>query len=72
MTVWSRVGVLAQAQPAATIPRVSGIATFTWIGDDPNVKTPHVTLQRDSGGSNWADVQRRFEAAVAQTPGLIA
>src|SRR5690606_15174980 len=43
--VWARTGTPAQAQPATQIPRIAGIATFVWIGDDPNVKTPRVTLQ---------------------------
>ena len=34
--------------PTAQIPRVCGIATFVWIGDDPQVKTPHVTLQYET------------------------
>jgi neutral ceramidase len=46
---WVRSGTPATAQPAATVPRVSGIATFVWIGDDPLVKTPVVHLQREVG-----------------------
>ncbi|MBA3540762.1 MAG: hypothetical protein H0T79_14215, partial [Deltaproteobacteria bacterium] len=45
---WSRIGTPATAQPSAQLPRVSGIATFTWYGDDPQVRTPHVTLQRET------------------------
>lgn len=56
--VYARTGTPAQAQPAATIPRVSGIATFTWIGDDPLTKTPKVTLQVETGGV-FANVARR-------------
>ncbi|HEY4244744.1 MAG TPA: hypothetical protein VGM88_33245 [Kofleriaceae bacterium] len=43
---WVRSGTPAQAQPATTIPRISGIATFVFYGDDPLVKSPHVTLMR--------------------------
>ncbi len=56
--VWLRTGPAAQAQPAAQVPRVSGHATFVWIGDDPSTKTPVVTLQHEVGGS-FTDVQRR-------------
>jgi len=56
--VYARTGTPAQAQPAASIPRVSGIATFTFIGDDPLTKTPKVTLQKETGGV-YANVTRR-------------
>ena len=74
--VYARVGTPAQAQPLATIPRISGIATFTWIGDDPLTKTPHVTLQRETATAGvFADVVRKsgrkvedMEITVAYTP----
>jgi neutral ceramidase len=56
--VYARTGTPAQAQPAATIARVSGVATFTWIGDDPLTKTPRVTLQKETAGV-YANVTRR-------------
>lgn len=56
--VWSRTGTPTQAQPAAQIPRVSGIATFTFVGDDPLTQTPRVTLQRDVSGT-FVPVTRR-------------
>ena len=57
---WVRTGLPTQAQPASTIPRVSGIATFVWLGDDPLVQTPHVTLQvLDSGTGTYVGVTRR-------------
>lgn len=72
--VWARTGTPAAAQPAAQLPRVSGIATFTFIGDDPLTKTPHVTLQRDVGGT-FQGVTRRSgrpiddgELLLAYTP----
>ncbi len=72
---WSRTGTPAQAQPAAQIPRVEGIATFTWVGDDPQVQTPHVTLQFESSPGNFTAVTRRSgrvvddgELIVAYTP----
>jgi neutral ceramidase len=71
---WARTGTPAQAQPAAQIPRVSGLATFVWIGDDPQVKTPRVTLEREVGGV-FAPVARRSgrvvddaELVLAYTP----
>src|SRR6185503_19529289 len=60
---WVRSGTPAQAQPEATISRVSGIATFVWIGDDPLVKTPIVHLQREAGPA-WVDVTRANGSAI--------
>jgi neutral ceramidase len=54
---WVRSGTPVTAQPPATVPRVSGIATFVWMGDDPLVKTPEVHLQRLTGG-NWTNLVR--------------
>ena len=58
-TVWARTGTPAQAQPAAQVPRVAGIATFVWIGDDPSARTPRVTLQYEISAGTWAPVARR-------------
>ncbi|HEY5925251.1 MAG TPA: hypothetical protein VIV11_26390, partial [Kofleriaceae bacterium] len=73
--IWSRTGTPTQAQPMAQIPRVSGIATFVWIGDDPNVQTPRVKLQFEVGTGNWVDLKRRSgrivedgEIVLAYTP----
>jgi neutral ceramidase len=72
---WARTGTPAQAQPAAQIPRISGLATFTWIGDDPQTKTPHVTLQRETNPGTFTAVTRRSgrvvddaEVVIAYTP----
>lgn len=64
--VWLRTGPAASAQPPATVPRVSGIATFVWVGDDPAVKTPVVTLQRETapGSGQFADVTRKSGRVV--------
>src|SRR4029078_9981267 len=70
-----RTGTPTVAQPAAQIERISGIATFTWIGDDPQVKTPHVTLQFEATPGNFTAVTRRSgrivddgEIVLAYTP----
>jgi neutral ceramidase len=72
---WARTGTPAQAQPAATIERVAGIATFVWIGDDPQVKTPHVTLMREITPGLYAPATRHSgrvvddqEVTIAYTP----
>ncbi|MGE5186445.1 MAG: hypothetical protein ACM31C_30525 [Acidobacteriota bacterium] len=64
--VWARTGHPDQAQPAAQVTRVSGIATFVWIGDDPQVQTPHVTLEAETspGSGTYAPVVRRSGRSV--------
>lgn len=60
--LWMRSGQPTQAQPAAQVPRVTGLATFVWFGDDSSVKTPTVTLERNLGtpaAPSWAAVTRR-------------
>lgn len=57
--VWLRTGPAASAQPPATVPRVSGVATFVWIGDDPLVATPVVSLERETAPDTWQPVTRR-------------
>ncbi len=58
--VYARTGTPTQAQPVATVPRISGVATFTWIGDDPMTKTPRVTLQKETATAGvYANVTRR-------------
>jgi neutral ceramidase len=62
--VWVRSGTPATAQPSAQIARVGGLATFVWNGDDPAVKTPVVTLQREVGKGAFEDVVRRSGRTV--------
>lgn len=71
-TIWARTGTPAQAQPAAQIPRVSGIAQFVWIGDDPSAKTPHVTLEVETGTNAWAPVTRRSGRPVEDSEIVLA
>lgn len=72
---WARTGTPAQAQPAAQLPRVAGIATFVWIGDDPQVRTPRVTLEREASPGAFTAATRRSgrvvddaELVLAYTP----
>lgn len=62
--VWVRSGHPASAQPPATVKRVSGIATFVWIGDDPLVTTPVVTLEREVTANSWETVTRKSGRVV--------
>jgi neutral ceramidase len=71
---WARTGTPAQAQPAATIPRVSGLAQFVWIGDDPITQTPHVTLEVETpaGSGTYVPAVRRSGRIVDDAEILVA
>ncbi len=70
--VYARTGTPTQAQPAATISRISGVATFTWIGDDPLTKTPRVTLQKETNPGTFANVTRRSGRPVQDMEVVLA
>jgi len=70
--VWTRTGPAASAQPEATIKRISGIARFVWIGDDPLVATPVVTLERETSTDVWETVRRRSGRTVRDGDVLIS
>ncbi len=69
--VWLRTGPAAQAQPAAQVQRVSGLASFVWIGDDPKSKTPQVTLEREVSTGVFETVKRRSGRALRNTDLLL-
>ena len=71
-TVWARTGTPAQAQPAAQVPRVAGIATFVWIDNDPSARTPRVTLQYEISAGTWAPVARRSGRLVEDSEIVLA
>jgi neutral ceramidase len=70
--IWARTGSPMQAQPAAQIPRVAGVATFVWIGDDPSTKTPRVTLQFETATNVWMPVTRRSGRIVEDSEIVLA
>lgn len=75
--MFTRTGEMpTQAQPLAEIPRVTGVASFVWLGGDPTVDMPEVLLEREVGGS-WEPVVKEsgrqmndngYEMFVAYTP----
>jgi neutral ceramidase len=69
--VWLRTGPATAAQPSAQINRVTGHATFVWIGDDPNVKTPIVTLEQEVAQDTFEAVKRRSGRLVQSTDVLL-
>lgn len=71
-SIWARTGTPTQAQPAAQIPRVAGIATFVWIGDDPSARTPHVQMQFEVTPGNWMPLPRRSGRVVEDSEIVLA
>jgi hypothetical protein len=71
-SIWARTGTPTQAQPAAQIPRVAGLATFVWIGDDPSARTPHVQMQFEVTPGNWMPLPRRSGRVVEDSEIVLA
>jgi neutral ceramidase len=57
---------IARAQPATSVPRM-GLATFVWLGDDPQRQNARVRLERESAPMSgvFAPVLRRSGRAVS-------
>jgi hypothetical protein len=68
--LWMRSGRPATAQPPTQVPRVSGLATFVFYGDDAAVKTPIITIEREVGPA-WVTVTRRSGRAVSDADLLL-
>lgn len=68
--LWMRSGRPATAQPPTQVPRVSGLATFVFYGDDAAVKTPIITIEREAGPA-WVTVTRRSGRAVSDADLLL-
>jgi len=45
--------------PPAEVPRVQGMAELAWIGGDPGVDFPTVSLERQAGDGSWEAVTSR-------------
>jgi neutral ceramidase len=62
--VWMRRGVHpATGQPEPRIARVTGVARFVWIGEDPMAGTPRIRLEHEVGGT-FEPVRRRSGRVV--------
>ncbi len=53
--LWLPLGIPADLSTPAVVPRVGGMVQLGWLGGDPAVDSPIVTLQRQKDGV-WADV----------------
>ena len=54
-SLWLPLDLTAEVAPPASLARVTGIAQLQWLGGDPGVDLPTVTLERQSGGA-WTAV----------------
>lgn len=69
--VWMRRGARpARGQPEPRIPRVTGVARFVWIGEDPLAGTPRVRLEREVAG-RFEPVRRRSGRLVEDTDFIV-
>lgn len=55
---------VSSAQPPAQIARVTGVARFVWIGEDPLRGTPRVRLERETAPGSFTPVTRRSGRVV--------
>jgi hypothetical protein len=55
---WEQAPDPADLVPPAQLPRVQGIVQLAWIGGDPAVDSPQVTIERQEGGE-WLPLRSR-------------
>lgn len=63
-------GVLPNIVPDATIPRVQGLVEIAWIGGDPGVDYPDVTLERQVEGA-WETVLTASGRPISRGPEIL-
>ncbi len=63
-------GVVPGIAPADSIPRVQGLVEFAWMGGDPGVDYPVVTLERLEG-REWVPVLSASGRPVAMGPDIL-
>ena len=65
--IYTPLDIEVTAQPNATLPRVQGLAQFTWEGGDPAVDNPTVLLEYKDAAGNWIEVQTASGRTVDDT-----
>lgn len=63
-------GVQPTIVPDATVPMVQGLVEIAWIGGDPGVDYPDVTLERQVGGS-WETVTTLSGRPLSRGPDIL-
>lgn len=73
--LYSEDEVDAGSTPEIGIPgevqRVSGLVQFAWIGGDPGVDFPLVSLERQNGDGTWSQVTTQAGRTVTSGPDII-
>ncbi len=54
-----------------TVPRVQGLVQMAWIGGDPGVDYPDVTLERQDAGGAWETVLTTSGRPVSRGPDIL-
>jgi neutral ceramidase len=66
--VFTRDGSPPQAaSPEPTIPRLGGIARWTFFGNDPAMGLPQIRLQKQEADGSWSNVLTQTGAPVSDT-----
>jgi neutral ceramidase len=63
--------VLPDVEVPAAVARVSGLVQMVWIGGDPGVDFPLVTLQRQDEAGEWGDVLTAAGRPVTGGPDIL-
>ncbi len=56
-----------QSQPDPILPRVQGLAQFTWEGGDPAVDDPTVVIEFKNADGDWVELQSNSGRTVDET-----
>lgn len=55
----------------AQVPRVQGLVQMAWMGGDPGVDWPHVTLEQQDSDGSWSSVRTRAGREVSGGPDIL-
>ncbi len=64
-------GVSPDLAIPAEVPRVQGLVEMAWIGGDPGVDYPDVTLERQAEGGAWETVLTRSGRPISRGPDIL-
>jgi neutral ceramidase len=64
-------GVTPDLVVPAAVPRVQGVVDIAWIGGDPGVDYPDVTLERQAEDGSWSTVLTSAGRPVSRGPDIL-
>ena len=56
-----------KSQPDPVLPRVQGLAQFTWEGGDPAVDNPHIVVETKNARGYWVELETNSGRSVDET-----